>query len=241
VVVAFDKMTGKELWRALDANEIGYCPPTLIEAGGKKQLIIWHPDAICGLDPENGKVYWQHPLQPSFGMSVTAPCKYENYLFAAGIQETAALFELTSDKPDAKPVWHGKKGTAVYPVCGTPFIDGGVIYGVCSRGELRAVDLKTGDRLWETLEPTTGGKKLASASAFLVKNGDRFFLCCENGELAIVRLNRKGFEELSRCKLLDPTGIAWGRPIVWSHPAFANKCIYARNDRELICVSLSSD
>src|SRR5262245_6907032 len=46
VAVAFDKETGKEKWKALSLknSELGYCPPTLIEAGGAKQLIIWHPE-----------------------------------------------------------------------------------------------------------------------------------------------------------------------------------------------------
>jgi len=30
-----------------------------------------------------------------------------------------------------------------------------------------------------------------------------------------------------------------GRAVVWSHPAFANRCIFARNDKEIICVDLS--
>src|SRR6185369_12383184 len=53
VSVAFDKDTGKELWRALSAAEPGYCPPTMIEAGGCKQLLIWHPESLNSLDPES--------------------------------------------------------------------------------------------------------------------------------------------------------------------------------------------
>src|SRR5262245_23169475 len=45
-VVAFDKGTGKELWRALNAQEIGYAPPVILKVGAKRQLLIWHPDAI---------------------------------------------------------------------------------------------------------------------------------------------------------------------------------------------------
>src|SRR6516165_4064883 len=64
-VVAFHKDTGKEVWKALTATEIGYAPPQIIEAGGKRQLIIWHTDAIAGLDPETGKVNWSidYPLE----------------------------------------------------------------------------------------------------------------------------------------------------------------------------------
>jgi outer membrane protein assembly factor BamB len=28
---------------------------------------------------------------------------------------------------------------------------------------------------------------------------------------------------------------------VWSHPAFANQCVYMRNDKEMVCVSLAAE
>src|SRR5205085_9531710 len=58
VAVALDKDTGKELWRALSAKEPGYCPPMIYEFGGKRELIVWHPEAVSAVDPESGKVYW---------------------------------------------------------------------------------------------------------------------------------------------------------------------------------------
>jgi len=48
VAVAFDKDSGKELWRALSAKEPGYCPPMIFPAGGNRQLIIWHPESLEG-------------------------------------------------------------------------------------------------------------------------------------------------------------------------------------------------
>ena len=47
-------------------------------------------------------------------------------------------------------------------------------------------------------------------------------------------------EEIGRAHLLSPTGTAAGREVLWSHPAFANRCIYLRNDREIICASLAA-
>jgi outer membrane protein assembly factor BamB len=58
VVVAFNKDTGREIWRALTAPETGYAPPQIQTIAGKRQLIIWHPDALAGLEPETGKVLW---------------------------------------------------------------------------------------------------------------------------------------------------------------------------------------
>ncbi len=79
----------------------------------------------------------------------------------------------------------------------------------------------------------------AVANAFTIKNGERFFLANDLGDLIIAKLTVDGYQEIDRCHLLEPTGKAGGRKMVWSHPAFANKRIYARNDREIICVSLA--
>jgi hypothetical protein len=77
------------------------------------------------------------------------------------------------------------------------------------------------------------------ANAFLIKNGTRFFLYNEKGDLIIARLTPAGYQEISRAHLLDPTNSDPGRAVVWSHPGFANRCVYARNDKEIICVSLA--
>lgn len=240
VAVAFDKDTGRELWRALSAREPGYCPPTLIEAGGRRQLLIWHAEAINSLDPDSGQLHWSVPLEPRYGMSITAPRRWGDYLFASGIGDTAAVLRLAADRPVAEVVWRGTRDNAVYCANSTPFLEEGVIYGCdCQQGCLRAVNLRTGERLWETFAPTTGKDRARHGTAFLVKNGNRFFLMSETGHLIIARLSRSGYEEISRAFLLPPTGVAFGRDVLWSHPAFADRCIFARNDKELVCASLA--
>ena len=120
-----------------------------------------------------------------------------------------------------------------------PFIQDGHIYGVCSYGQLRCLKLETGERLWETMAATTGGPLVRWANAFIIKNADRFFLANEQGDLIIAKLSPKGYEEISRATLLKPTTTDPRRPVVWSHPAFANKCVFMRNDEEIICASLA--
>jgi outer membrane protein assembly factor BamB len=246
VLVAFDKDTGKEIWRALSAKEPGYCPPSIIEAGGVRQLVIWTPDGISSVNPETGKEYWSAELKPEYGMSIMAPRKWKDYLFAGGIGYKAALFKLAADNPAATEVWQGKTDTAVYPVNSTPFIEDGIIYGMDKPGPLRAVKLETGERLWESYKPIAGDKPVPATgvntgTAYLVKNGDRFVIFAETGELILARLSPKGYEEISRAKILEPTTPTFGRTVVWSHPAFAHKCVFARNDKELVCVSLAAD
>jgi outer membrane protein assembly factor BamB len=129
----------------------------------------------------------------------------------------------------------------VYCAGSTPVIDGGVIYGNdCQVGNLRAVDLASGERLWESFAPTTSGERREShGTVFITKNGERYFLFSETGDLIIARLTRDGYDEISRAHILEPTGEAFGRAVVWSHPAYANKCAFIRNDKEIVCVSLA--
>lgn len=241
VAVAFDKDNGKELWRALSAPEPGYCPPTIIEAAGTRQLLVWHPKSLNSLNPATGEVYWSMEIEPAYGMSVTRPQKSGDYLYVSAIGDVAALLKLSSDKPGAEEVWRGEKKSAVYCANSTPLIDNGIIYGSdCQVGCLRAVKLESGERLWETFAPTTGGERRAShGTAFLVKNGGHYYLFSETGDLIIAKLTAEKYEELDRAHLLEPTGEAFGRPVVWSHPAFSQGCIFARNDKELICVALT--
>lgn len=243
-VVAFDKDNGHELWRALSAKEPGYAPPMIYELGGKRQLIGWHPESINGLDPETGELFWSEPFQVRSGLSVPTPRKYGNSLLITSFYNGARL--LRFDSPD-KPVvvWQSKKASerdtdTLHGIMSTAFVEDGYIYGVCSYGQLRCLKLETGERIWETLKATTANEKETRwANAFLVKHEDRFFLANELGDLIIAKLTPEGYREISRAHLLDPTNEDPGRPVVWSHPAFANRSVYARNDKEIICVSLA--
>jgi outer membrane protein assembly factor BamB len=244
VVYAFDKDTGKELWHALTASEPGYSPPTMLEAGRTRQLIIWHADSINSLHPETGAVYWSFPLKPSFGMAIMAPRKAGDYLFAAGNGNQSLLLKLDAEKPAATEVWRGTTRTSLSPINMTPYLEQGIIYGVDQPGQLRAVKLETGERLWETTVPVNGeagGRPVQTGTAFVIKNGDRYFLAGETGHLIIARLSATGYDEISRWQMLEPTSAAFGRNVLWSHPAFAHKCVFARNDKELICASLAAE
>jgi outer membrane protein assembly factor BamB len=236
-VVAFDKDTGKEVWKALTAQEQGYCPPTMIEAGGTKQLLVWHATSINGLDPVTGKKHWSVPIEADYKMSIMTPRKIGDLLYVAGEGAKGVMIRLAADKPDAKEVWRGKKTNGLYPINMTPWVEDGYMYGVDQTGHLRCVKTATGERVWESTAPFDG-KPANAGTAFIVKNGDRFFLFTEKGDLIIAKLTPEKYEEVSRAKLLAPTLTAFGRSVVWSHPAFADGCVFARNDKEIVCYSL---
>jgi outer membrane protein assembly factor BamB len=245
VAVAFDKETGKEIWRALGAREPGYAPPMIYEFGGRRMLIIWHPEAVNALDPETGRVLWSHAATPYVrsGMTIPTPLKSGNLLFLTSFYNGSLLLRVESGTPSV--VWQSQKVSerdtdGLHTVMATPLIENGYIYSPCSYGQFRCLKLETGERLWETFAPTSG-KSERWGHAFVIKQGNRSFLFSEKGDLIIAKLTPEKYQELSRTHLLDPLNRDPGRPVVWSHPAFANKSIYARNDREIICVSLAAE
>jgi outer membrane protein assembly factor BamB len=235
------------VWKALTAKEVCYSPPMIYEAGGKRQLIVWLDASVNGLDPETGKPYWSQPYadgKPRYpAVSIATPRKAGSDLFVTSFYHGGLMLRLADDKPAAKELWRSKandieKSEGLHALMTTPVLKDGYVYGVCGLGELRCLKADTGERVWETYE-ATGGKQAAFATAFLVEQGERFFLFNEQGDLIIARLSPKKYEEVSRAHLLDPTYKLEGRKVVWSHPAFANKCVYARNDKEMVCVSLA--
>ena len=245
VAVAFDKDTGKELWRALTAKEPGYAPPMIYEFAGKRQLIIWHPEAVNSLDPDTGKVIWSYPLTPSVrsAMTIPSPRQSGDWLFLTSFYDGSLMLRVDADKPS--PIWQSKQVSekdtdGLHSVMATPLLENGYIYSPCSYGQFRCLKAGTGERMWETFAPTTG-KSMRWGNTFIVKNGEHCFLFSETGDLIIAKLTPEKYQEISRAHLLDPTNPDPGRLVVWSHPAFANKSVYARNDKEIVCASLAAE
>lgn len=248
-VIAFNKHTGEELWRALSSDwEPGYNQPTIITHAGVRQLIIWHPRAISSLDPVTGTIYWEVPSAVDMGMTVATPVHSGSHLLVTSFYNGARMLKLDHDKPGASMLWAGKSNSevatdAIHSTISTPVIEGDYIYGVDSHGELRCLELATGKRVWESMALVK--ERARWATAFLVKNGDRYFINNDRGELVIAKLSPSGFHEISRTQLIEPTHPYARRrelgAVHWSHPAYANKHIFVRNDREILKASLAKE
>ncbi len=252
-VMAFDKRTGEEMWRALSSDwEAGYGQPIVVARGGVEQLIIWEPQGVNSLDPRTGEVYWTVPWEGASSLTVATPVVHRNRLFLTQFYRGSLMLELAEGEPGVRELWRGQgrselpdRTEGLHSLITTPIVDGDTIYGVCSYGELRALDAADGARLWVTDRMTRQGRW---GAAFMVRNGDRWFVNNDEGDLIIARFSRDGYEEIDRAKLLEPTTHAGFGPrrfadamVNWSHPAYANRHIVARNDEEIIRVSLAAD
>ena len=236
--VALDTRSGREVWRAGKAPEQGYVPPSIIEAAGVRQLVLVKPDGVYAVEPETGKLLWETPYGADNGSIIMTPVRVGEYLYIGGYQNKNLLLKLKGDAPGVEVVWRNKPKQGISAVNVQPFVADGLVYGFHENGELRAMRLPDGDFAWRGGGPL-GGRPQGSGTAFITRHGDRFFLFAETGDLVIAKLTPTGYEELSRANLIEPTNVAFGRPVVWCPPAYANRSIIVRNDAEIIRVSLA--
>ncbi len=240
LVVAFDKDSGKEIWKNLTSPLQGYAPPAILEIAGQRQLVLLRSDAVTALEPESGKEIWSVPYQSDNGLVVMTPILAGDHLFVGGYSDKNMLVKLAADGQSAEPVWNESSLHALSPINVQPTLEGDVMYGFDQDGKLYGVKLPSGERLWNTSEPLAE-RPPRSGTAFIIRQADRYWLFTENGDLILANLTPEGYQELGRAHVIEPTGDAFGRNVVWCSPAFANKRMYVRNDKECIAVDLAAE
>lgn len=247
--LALDRLTGKEKWRALSSRQAGYCPPVLVHHHGKDVLILWHGEAINALEPASGKVLWTIPRETRFGVSMASPVQRGDDLLISCFWWGSKMLRLKPDFTTPETLWETERESDrrtehLNALMCTPLEVDGYFYGVCSYGQLRCLDWKTGARKWETFT-ATGGKEERWATAFLTRlgrGGNEFLLFNEQGDLIRAALTPDGYQEKQRRNLIAPNcPDVKERPVVWSHPAYAEGHVWLRNHGTLRCWKIVSE
>ncbi len=244
-VMAFQKDTGKVAWKALD-DRPAYSAPVAVDAGGQRQVIVWTCDAISSLEPATGKVYWQVPYRNANDLNVVGtPVLQKDLLFVNAVwRKSAKMLKLNASKPEASVLWqterwepHNLFSTAVFP-------NERHLYLVDDT-DVCCINAASGDEVWRApaLAHHSGSRgSMRTAGAHFTVDGRRVFIFDDQGKLTLARLSPEGYEEIGRTFLIEATaGTHWQGPVTWAHPAYANRHVFARNDKELVCASLAAD
>src|SRR5262249_6272514 len=144
--VAFEKETGKEVWKALDES-LTFSSPIVFTAGGKRQLIVWTQESVTSLDPATGASWWRQRLLTGSDYAVSTPVFYDDRLLIGGL-----MLQLDSEKPAATVLWPASKAPTrrIFSHTSTALFRGDHLYSAKSSGELVCVDSSTGEQVWDT-------------------------------------------------------------------------------------------
>jgi outer membrane protein assembly factor BamB len=222
-LMAFDCVTGKEVWRSLP-DRPGYASPMLIETKQERLLVYWTPEHIVGLEPETGKVRWRVPFPITYDVSISDLVWHDGILLASNYWTGSKALRLDDkgDKPEV--VWEGK---ALSLLMSTPLVKGGHVYALDRNRGLKCIEMKTGAVKWEGEHVTPRGQ---NPQASLVWAGDRALILNERGELLLAELTPEAYRGRGKAAILDG--------LIWAHPAFADNCVFVRNDEAIVCVPL---
>jgi outer membrane protein assembly factor BamB len=234
-VVAFDAKSGREIWRSINESG-GQASPILIQAGGQRQLIVWTVQSVSSLNPATGRLFWREPFAAGNSSAVATPVFSKNRLLLSGL-----MLKLDERQPTASVLWPESRAAARRILSGTstPLLQGEHVYSLNPAGSLVCLETESGRQLWET-DQVTRPKKGSSACMHMTVNGSSVFIYNEVGELILAHLSPRGYEEISRTTLVPPTYSFGGNKLTWAAPSFANRHVYARNEKELVCASLSA-
>ena len=255
-VVAFEKLTGEEIWKAVTTMDVGYAPLVIFDEDADfnqgRQLIFWHADGVTSLNPVTGEEFWnvKFPEEPNPSQTTIAtPRIIGNKILITEFYKGSLLLEVGSNPPSVKEIYRTsttdpRSEKSLNAMMATPAVKDGFAYGIGfdgrGNGVLRCIELESGEMKWSKPE-WMSEKPLMFSTGFIIENQDKYFVFNDVGELMIARLSPEGFDVLDRAKLLEPTSTARGRQVVWSHPAIANGRFYVRNDKEIVCVSLKKN
>src|SRR5262249_46490831 len=153
-----------------------------------------------------GKVNWEQPFKIQASLTVGTATVHDSRLLVSSFYNGSMLLDLS--KTEATQIWQDHITSEINPpglnsLISTPVFDGEYIYGVSGYGQFRCLRAATNERVWETQEVT--GERARWATALIVRNGDRFFINNDHGELIIAKLSPAGYQEISRTRLIKPT------------------------------------
>jgi outer membrane protein assembly factor BamB len=166
---------------------------------------------------------------------VSTPVHSGNRLLVNGL-----MLKLETDRPGAMVLWPDRPRRRNLASTSTPLLLGDYVYCCESSGLFVCRDASTGEMVWET-DRATDSNFGTTTSIHLTVNGDTALLFKDRGELIRARLTAEGYHEISRTALIEPTYPSSGRKVAWSAPAYANRHVFVRNDKELKCASLAGE
>ncbi|MFZ0749732.1 MAG: PQQ-binding-like beta-propeller repeat protein, partial [Pyrinomonadaceae bacterium] len=217
-VVAYNKMTGAPVWKALDDRQ-AYVSPMLVTLNGRRQILVVSSTRAVGLVPENGQLVWSYTWDTDMGINASQPIivSANRFFISSGYGKGAALVEVNG--ANARAVWENINMKNKF---NSSVLHQGHVYGL-DEGILSCVDVNTGERKWK------GGRY---GYGQLLLAGGNLIVITDTGELVLVKAAPDQFSELARFQAIE------GK--TWNYPAIAGGRLLVRNANQMAAYNIAA-
>jgi outer membrane protein assembly factor BamB len=219
-IVALDRKTGEEKWRADRPNKLrSYCPPVVIDAASKKQLVLTGSKCVASYDPDTGKQNWivNGPTE----QFVSSMVLHDGVLLlTAGYPEHWIMAIDPSGSGNVTKThvkWSKPKEGGYVP---SPVAHAGKLFLVDDAGVASAWDVQTGKRYWQ--ERLGKGHHASAVAA-----DGRVYFVADDGVTFVVKAEEE-FDLLAKNVLGER---------VFASPAFSDGDIFIRGAKHLWCIT----
>jgi outer membrane protein assembly factor BamB len=219
VIVAYDKKSGKEAWRAKRSIEISWSTPVLVQASGRTELVTIGNERIIAYDPATGRELWQTGGVES--NAIHTPLVGHGLVIAtAGYPEKRVIALRPGNVPaDQRVAWKFTRGTG-YVISNVLY--GDYLYLFADNGITTCLDVKTGEVKYEGGRVPKPARFMGSPVAF----GGFVAMTSEDGDTYMVKAGPAH-------EIVHTNSV--GEP-VYSSPAIANSRIYIRGNQHLFAI-----
>ena len=224
-LVAFDKKSGKILWKGGD-DEAAYSSLMVATLAGVRQVVAFNADALVGADFESGKILWRVPLKTNAKRHAATPVIFGDHVVVNSHTFGVACFKIAKDSAGltAKEAWINKDAKINLA---TPVLVDGHLYSQGPAKDYLCLDAATGQLKWS--QPGFGQGRKDYASTIVI--GKKLLVLAEDGQLLLLEPNPSNYTELARVQVCGNT---------WAFPAYADGKLYVRDGRQLMRLTLAS-
>ncbi len=238
-LVAFDRHTGNELWRAGD-DLASYSSPRLMTIQGVRVVIALCRDGLLAVQLSNGKVLWQFHHRASTLESVNGmtPVVMDDRIFISDCYAVgSALLQPSLD--GCQVVWQdstNRREQLFRAHWATPIAVGDYLYGSSGRNEpdsdLRCINWKTQQLMWND-------ERRSRCSLLYVDQ--HFVVLDESGQLELIKVDSTGSKPVTSLNLEDGYGQCppLGTPY-WAAPILSRGRLYIRGSHRVACFRLNA-
>lgn len=214
-VVAFNKLTGQEVWRTpVIGGQRSYVSPTLYEHNGIRLILAATAIHLAAIRPENGEVAWTYNYmaakewdQPGLIWANTPIWNEDQVYISMGYNFPSKMLKMNAQKNGVEEIFtntvldnhhHGVVLVDGY-VYASNWINNGKGNWVC-------MDWNTGDIKWETEWENKGSVIYADGLLYLYEE--------KRGNVALVRPNPEKLDIISTFRIAEGSGPHWAHPFI---------------------------